>query len=148
MKLGTKKLLSYSTLSVRSILGVLFIFSGIEKIINPSSFSEAIYNYHMLPIYVINLLAITIPWLELVCGLLLLFAKWTRESAAILIGLMIVFTFSVFIAYTRGLDIECGCFGSLNSSKVSIYKLLENIVIIAFTSLIFYYREKSTVDGN
>jgi uncharacterized membrane protein YphA (DoxX/SURF4 family) len=41
----------YLNLILRIILGLIFIFSGVEKISNPVEFAQSIENYRLLPIF-------------------------------------------------------------------------------------------------
>ena len=76
-------------LLVRWVLGGIFAFASIDKILHPQSFAELIYNYQILPGAWINLTALMLPWLELLLGLLLIFGKWLRP-AVILTNLLLV----------------------------------------------------------
>jgi len=114
----------------RLILGFVFIYSGIEKIINPTSFSEAVSNYKLLPDIFINFFAIILPWIELIAGLLLLFGIAVRENSLIINSLLIVFIAAITIGLIRGLNIDCGCFGTSGGTKIGFTKLLENIILL------------------
>lgn len=127
----------YLILLIRIVLAVIFIFSGIEKISNPSGFSEAISNYRLFPLFSVNLIAISLPWIELVVGLLLLVGIKIKENVLIINFLMSFFILIVFIALVRGLDINCGCFGTVNSQKVGIFKIIENIFLLVGGILVY-----------
>ena len=60
---------------LRIILGVLFIFAGATKIGNPAAFADDINNYRMLPYILVSLMAVVLPWIEIIAGLLLVFGK-------------------------------------------------------------------------
>lgn len=115
---------------MRIILSLIFIFAGIEKIVNPAAFSESINNYKLFPSILINYSAITIPWIELITGVLLLFGISVKENAAIITTLLIFFTLAVIISLFRGLNIDCGCFGTALGEKVGLQKIVENILLI------------------
>ena len=146
-----KKILSnqYLLLSFRIILGLIFIYSGTIKVINTSDFSNSIINYRLLPELVINFLAITLPWIELTAGLLLIFGISVKENALIITSLLIVFIIAIIISLFRGLDIDCGCFGTVSGTKLGLTKLLENcillfmgIVLLVFDSIFFILKNK------
>ncbi|HET55350.1 MAG TPA: DoxX family membrane protein [Ignavibacteria bacterium] len=125
-------------------IGLIFVLSGIEKIADPSGFSDAIANYKLMPNFIINFFAISIPWIELVCGILLIFNQNIKENAFIYISLMSIFTIMVLIAVLRGLDIDCGCFGTQNVQAVGITKIIENLALIFLAVYVFIYNDKST----
>lgn len=129
----------YLQLLFRLFLGFIFIFAGIEKISEPSAFSNAIYNYKLLPISLVNFFAITLPWIELTAGLLLMFGVYAKENSLIIAVLLIIFFMAIAISLTRGLNIECGCFGTSNGSKIGLVKLGENLILILISSLLMKF---------
>jgi uncharacterized membrane protein YphA (DoxX/SURF4 family) len=120
----------YLLLLLRLLLGFVFIYAAVAKISDPLSFSKAIYNYKLMPDVFINFLALSISWIELVAGVLLLFGISVKENSAILSGLLLVFIFAIGISVARGLNIDCGCFGTAGGTKVGILKILENIGLL------------------
>jgi len=140
----------YLLLLVRVVLGFVFIYAAVTKISDPEGFSQAIYNYKLLPLFLVNIFAIILPWIELSAGVLLVFGISVKENSAIISGLLIVFILAVLISLFRGLDINCGCFGTVNGSKVGIQKILENIgmlvlgfILIKFDSNFFSLLNKN-----
>jgi uncharacterized membrane protein YphA (DoxX/SURF4 family) len=140
----------YLLLLLRVVLGIIFIYAAIEKITDPLVFSDSINNYKLLPLSLVNIFAITLPWIELSAGLLLLFGVYVKENSAIISALLIVFFVAIAISLVRGLDIDCGCFGTSDGAKVSFIKLGENLVmifmgylLIRFGSDLFSLKEKS-----
>lgn len=127
----------YYILISRYILGTVFIYAGAEKISNPDAFAQAILNYKLFPIWIINITAITLPWIELVTGILLLFGMYIRINSGIIFSLLLLFEFAIIISLFRGLNIDCGCFGG--GTKIGITKLLENFLLILISiSLILF----------
>ena len=53
------------TIRVQLALGVIFVVAALPKIADPPSFAHMIYNYRIVPAPVINLMALTMPWVEL-----------------------------------------------------------------------------------
>ena len=140
-----RKLLSnkYLVLTSRIVLGIVFIFAGAEKIAGPDSFAVAISNYRIFPVFTLNIIAITLPWLEVVAGLLVIFGISIKENSAIIGTLMVAFTVMVFIALLRGLDIDCGCFGTFDAQKVGFQKILENVGLILLSFHVFFFNQNS-----
>ena len=98
------------TLLVRVTLGVVFVYASFYKILEPAEFAKSICYYHMVPGKLINLMALILPWLELIVGLGLIFGFYYRGSV-LLVNLMIVmFIVALASAIDRGLNIKCGCF--------------------------------------
>ena len=127
----------YLTTVFRIILGVVFIYAGIEKISHADLFAVTIQNYQLIPISLTNLISIVLPWLEFYCGLLLLLGYWQHMAAAWAVLLNFVFLIALISAYWRGLNIECGCFGS--DSSVNLTRILEDFLLLAFSLHVFIY---------
>jgi len=126
----------YLLLLFRIIVGFVFIYAGILKISDPAGFSDAINNYKLLPLSFVNFFAITLPWIEVVTGLFLLFGISVKENSFIISLMLVVFIFAIAISLGRGLNIDCGCFGTTSGTKVGITKLVENIVLLIFSLLL------------
>jgi uncharacterized membrane protein YphA (DoxX/SURF4 family) len=115
----------------RVALGVLFVWAGLAKLGDPLSFAEQVHNFRLVPVALENLVAMTLPWIELLAGLALMTRVQARAGAATASILMAAFTLGVAIAFARGLDVECGCFGTADASRVGVLKLLENLGMLA-----------------
>jgi len=120
----------------RVIVGFVFIYAGILKISDPAGFSDAINNYDLLPLSFVNFIAITLPWIEVVSGLFLLFGVSVKENSFIISVMLVVFILAIVISLGRGLNIDCGCFGTSSGTKVGMIKLVENIVLLTFSFLL------------
>ena len=122
-------------LTARIILGGIFIYASIDKIIAPAHFAKIIYGYYLFPEYSINLIAITLPHLEMVCGTALLLGIYPRSAGTILGGLLLLFSVAISINLIRGVEFDCGCFsvdepGYLLSAK---QLLLRDILLFALS---------------
>ena len=96
---------------VAILIGGLFIYAGVVKIVNPIDFARDIDNYKMLPWPASVWLALYLPWLEILCGLALITRILYRGSVFIVTALMSLFIIVSIAAKARGLDVSCGCFG-------------------------------------
>jgi len=110
-------------------LGTFFLYAGGEKLLDPAAFQINIANFQLVPFAIAGALAVFLPWLEIFAGAALILRK--PGAAAILISLMAVFTFSIASAWIRGLNIDCGCFGSSDSPTNYPLALLRNSALIA-----------------
>ena len=127
----------YLLLFTRIVLGFIFIYAGAEKISDPESFAVSISNYRLLPIATINFFAITLPWIELVAGILLIFGIAVKENSSILFSMLLVFTIAIVISLFRGLSIDCGCFGK--GSQIGLLKLVENTLMFIGSFLLMFF---------
>lgn len=96
---------------VAVIIGGLFIYAGIVKLIDPVAFARDIDNYKMLAWQPSVWLALYLPWLEILSGLAIITRVLYRGSIFIVTALMFVFIAASIVAKARGLDVSCGCFG-------------------------------------
>ena len=108
--------------SIRLILAGVFIFASIDKILQPQAFAQTVFDYQVLPGSLINLVALILPWIELLVGGSLLMNLWMSGAASIVAILMSIFVGLIFFNLARGLDISCGCF-STNSDGNPMTKL-------------------------
>ena len=124
---------------LRTILAFVFIYAAILKIAEPGDFSQAIANYKLLPDISINVLGIILPWIEISAGILLLFGVAVKENSLIISGMLIVFIIAIGISLARGLNIDCGCFGTANGDQIGLLKLLQNIGLLVIGILLIIY---------
>jgi putative oxidoreductase len=98
------------------VIGGIFIYAGAIKALDPIGFAGDIDNYQILP-WTIGLgLAFYLPWLEIACGLTLVFRRLYLGGLSILVALVLIFIGSTVTAKIRGLDITCGCFGHVSQN--------------------------------
>jgi len=124
-------------------LGAIFVYASLDKIAHPADFARIIYHYRILgpnesmgPLPA-NLLAVTLPWVELLAGLLLISGAWRREAAAVVSGLLVTFIAAVAWALFQGIDIEnCGCFSVSGEGRGAGIKLLLGDLGMLVASLI------------
>jgi uncharacterized membrane protein YphA (DoxX/SURF4 family) len=96
--------------SSRLGLAAVFIYAGVVKAHDVVAFAGQIANYQILPYAWNYLVAATLPYLELLCGLLLLINRRVRPALLVLWVLNLVFIAALASALIRGFDIDCGCF--------------------------------------
>lgn len=101
---------------VLSAVGVVFLAASVHKLAAPVEFARAVDNYHLLPWYAVNPVAMIMPWTEFICGLLLLMGRFRQPAAGILLLLTGVFILAVGFNLARGLEFDCGCFGGAHTS--------------------------------
>ena len=119
---------------MRTALAAVLAYAGITKLTEAWSFAETIANYHLLPAQANQIAAVVMPWVECLCAILLLCGVWVRPAALVAAGLFGVFAGAVISALWRGLDIECGCFGSGSGSELGMTTLAIDAVCL-FVSL-------------
>ncbi len=104
-------------LGARLYLGAIFLLACPHKILEPSAFALDIATYQILPLGLVNLLAIVLPWVELAAALMLILGFRTRAAALLAMGMLAMFTVAIASAVAKGLDMSCGCFASQGSAE-------------------------------
>jgi putative oxidoreductase len=105
------------TVRVQIALGLFFVVAALPKLVDPPSFAHMIYNYRLVPGAFVNVMALAMPWLELLIGLALVLDIWTRTSASLVGALLLVFIAAISVNLARGNAIECGCFDVSAANK-------------------------------
>lgn len=119
------------------VIGGLFVYAGALKVWDPVGFAGDIQNYHVFP-WVVNLpLAFYLPWLEIICGLALVFRRFYSGALAVLLGLLLVFSAASIGAKARGIDISCGCFGHVSDQLSFAWHMVLDFAILAALAVLW-----------
>lgn len=129
-------------LTIRWILGTVFVAASYYKIVFPENFAKAIYSYELLPDYSINLIAIIFPYMECFSGLCLILGVYQRAAAILINAMVIGFVILLSINLVRGHQFDCGCFSYNGSGTTdSVHSLLiRNVFLLLLGSFVLYYK--------
>ncbi|NMB77122.1 MAG: DoxX family membrane protein [Myxococcales bacterium] len=150
-----KRLLSWRghppiALVARLYLGWVFLYACWHKLLHPGDFALDIATYQILPLSLVNLMAIVLPWLELIAGGLLVIGFRTRAAALCILGMMAMFSVAIAIAVARGQEMSCGCFASqgLKEDPISWLTVLRDLGWTALAAYVLVFdRRPLGVDG-
>src|SRR5437763_6328213 len=106
MRLGTYLTHPWLTIRVQIALGIFFVAAALPKIADPPSFAHMVYNYRIVPGAIINLMALTMPWIELLSGLALILGIWKATTRTIIAALLITFIIAISINLLRSNAID------------------------------------------
>jgi uncharacterized membrane protein YphA (DoxX/SURF4 family) len=126
---------------------VIFIYASYDKAANPLAFAQIIHNYRITPPSLINIAAVTLPWIELLSGMLIIVGFKVRGANLILGSLLVFYTLVLSIAAIRGININCGCF---STSPVVRSNLVADIfrdlffMLFSIHILLFHKSSRST----
>jgi hypothetical protein len=133
----------YLTMFSRLFIGGTYIYASFYKIIEPASFAKSIWQYHLVPGSLINLMALILPWLELLVGLALICGFAYRGAAWWANLLLIVFLVALGSTIARGLDIECGCFKAGEEATGPAWRAFGfDVVALLFALQLLFSRSK------
>jgi uncharacterized membrane protein YphA (DoxX/SURF4 family) len=97
-------------LALRLLLGAFFVYASLDKIWSPAAFAKIVYQWQVVGPVSSNLVAVTLPWIELLAGLLLIAGVSKRESALVVALMLVVFIVAAGSVMARGIDVaNCGC---------------------------------------
>jgi putative oxidoreductase len=101
-----------TALFLRWLLGLVFLVAGFLKLVHPGDFLAELVTYRVpSPEIFLRLVAVSLPWLEILCGGFLLLDLWPESVRPVTTVLCLVFVIMLGQAVVRGLDLSCGCFG-------------------------------------
>ncbi|NIM98521.1 MAG: DoxX family membrane protein [candidate division Zixibacteria bacterium] len=127
----------------RLVLGVTLIYASLDKIANPDQFARIVYNYRILPEFLINVFAVTLPWVELVTGLFLIFGVFIESASLLASFLFVVFIIAISINLLRGIDLNCGCFSTDPGGKREGASLLIRDFIYLYLGMMIFFFHKN-----
>lgn len=124
----------------RLLLGLVFIYASYDKILHPQAFALSVFNYQLLPETTINLIALILPWLELLLGLCLLFGICLPGATVMGTGLLIVFLGALVYNQIRGLNVHCGCFSTeIQEGPAGLGTVLRDLGFLAVSLYLLVY---------
>ncbi len=138
MNIRHSKAIDFGALAARWFLGALFVYTGLEKGLDPVSFLKLVRQYDMVHApFLLNSVAVVLPWFEVFCGALLLAGIAVRGAALTLACVLVPFTALIWhralvlqaarIIPFCAVKFDCGC----GMGEVFICrKLLENAGLI------------------
>jgi len=119
------------------VIGSLMAWAALAKLSDVGAFAQQIHNFRIYPFYDFgeNLAAMVLPWVELMAALSLILAIRPRAGSLVCATLLGVFTVAVVAAVARGLNVECGCFGTATGSRVGLAQNLAMLAVAVLGSL-------------
>ena len=139
----------YLSVALRMYIGILFLYASMEKIPYPAEFAEALASYQIVPYWVLNFVAVYLPWVELTCGLFLIIGLSTRAASSVIAFLLVCFIIGQTVNLIRGIPISCGCFENAGDPinwwdiLLDLGWLLLNVQIFFFDKIFRIYPDLS-----
>jgi uncharacterized membrane protein YphA (DoxX/SURF4 family) len=133
-------------LLLRVYVGGVFIYASMYKINYPGEFAETIASYQLLPYWAINITALVMPWLELVSGVLLILGVRTKSAAALIGGMLILFSLAILVTLLRGIPIGCGCFTSVED-PLGWGTLWRDLIWLGMTLQVYFFPSALQLEG-
>lgn len=133
----------YLQIALRVILGIIFIYASAGKLFRAEDFAKAILRYEFLPIYFVNIMAIVMPWVEFITGILLILGIYKKASSMLASISLVVFLIALTSAFARGLDISCGCFSLEETSTKDdiVYRIIQDIFMLIGAIVVYKFSD-------
>ena len=97
----------------RFLLGGIFVIAGGMKLAHPAAFLSDLLGFGVpFPEMFLRIVAVGLPWLEMLTGAGLLLNVWPETIRPVVALVCLSFVVMLGQAVVRGLDLNCGCFGS------------------------------------
>lgn len=112
------------------LLSAALGLAALGKLVDPAAFQADILAYRLLDYPWAGLVALWLPWWELLLALALLAPPWRRTALAQSLLLLGAFCLLLGLTMWRGIETDCGCFGALLGSSMSI-ALIRNALLIS-----------------
>ncbi len=118
--------------AARVLVGGLFVFSGISKLVLPHGEVMALVKqYEVIPGFLLSPIAAGLPWLELVSGTALCIGFLTTPAAWLIGAQLVAFSLLMAVVLVAQIPIEdCGCFGNLGIRETPLHVLIRDLVLL------------------
>ncbi len=130
------------------LIGAVFVYAGALKVRDPLRFASDISNYALVPWSLGMRLAFYLPWLEIVCGLALIFQRFFAGAIVLTMALIVVFSGATIWARAHGINVACGCFGTASSNLTLTWHLVLNGCILAALILLWWISDQPVATAN
>lgn len=121
-------------------LGGIFLYAAHDKVLDPRPLVTIIWGYRLIPPELTNLIAIYMPWMELLVGLGLITGIGRRAAAGWATILLVFFTTALLINAVRGINVACGCFSTSAQDVQNAWLLaLRDVPMLAAAILLTFY---------
>ena len=132
----------------RLALAAVFLYAGVVKAHDVIAFAGQIANYQLLPYAWNYLVAATLPYLELLCGILLLVNRRVRPALLIVFVLNLIFIAALTSAMVRGFDIDCGCFKpNAEAPTTPLMAILRDLLLMVMILITWVARSHKRFPG-
>jgi putative oxidoreductase len=112
------------------IFGGVFIYAGTMKAWRPMDFLEDVRSFALLPDPYAAILALFLPWVEIFGGIAVITGLGRKGGLLVLNASLVIFLAAILIAWSRGTDIRCGCFGGSGAATSNYVELIVRDVVL------------------
>jgi len=143
-----KKIVSAVSTTLRLVLGAVFVYAGGLKVADPNAFALQVENYRILGHVPSVAMSLYLPYLEILCGLSLIFRTLYAGGLFLTGFLTLAFIAALLSGWMRGLDIACGCFGSGDGRAHYGSALLRDIAMLGIVAFLYQRLRREAVTAS
>jgi uncharacterized membrane protein YphA (DoxX/SURF4 family) len=134
-----RRLVTGLAIVLRLVIGCIFVASSISKLRQPYDFLASVYGYELVGPKLGVIVAIVLPWLELLAGVCLVGGIFVAGALLASIGMCAMFSFVLASALWRGLEISCGCFNPSSTSVIGYWSLIRAATLLLAAAAAYAY---------
>jgi uncharacterized membrane protein YphA (DoxX/SURF4 family) len=134
----------------RIVIGLLFIYSSISKYSDLSQFGDVVLKYNIIEEFFVPYLAILLPGVELIIGLMLVAGFRIKSAGFVSAALMVIFIVAISINFYRGENFDCGCFETSwmgIESTIGWPILVRNIIWFALSVIFIFSEDRFSIEA-
>ncbi len=139
-----RRLVAGLVLVVRLAVGCIFIASSIPKLRQPYDFLASVYSYELVGPELGVIIAMVLPWLELLVGICLVGGIFVTGALLASIGMCAMFSFVLASALWRGLEISCGCFNPSGTGVIGYWTAVRAAALLLAAAAAYAYAVSGT----
>ena len=128
--------------AARLLVGGLFVFSGISKLLLPhGEVTALVKQYQVIPDFLVSPIAAGLPWLELASGAALCIGFLTTPAAWLVGAQLVAFSLLMVVVLAAQIPIEdCGCFGNLGIRETPLHVLIRDLILLGILAAVLVRR--------
>lgn len=119
-------------------LGVVFLFTSIDKLFHYNAFLNALANYVLTPSAIVSYLALPIILAEFWVGIGLLIKWWRKAAALITASLLFIFTLALILNYIYKPGTICGCWFTITLGTATEIHIAQNVVMLGLALTVWW----------
>lgn len=128
----------------RLFIGAIFTYAGFTKLLDPiENFRGAIAQYEVIPYSMVPMIAVILPWIEVIGGVMMITGYAPKVTASVIgslcLGFLLILGSSDTFLSKGGHD--CGCFGEGSLIHFTMYQIFA-VDLLNFVLCIMLFRQK------
>jgi uncharacterized membrane protein YphA (DoxX/SURF4 family) len=111
-------------LALRLAIAAVFLWAARDKLVHPDRFADIVHDYNLLPLALVNVFAVCLPWVETAVAICLLLGIWVPSVALLATGMTVMFMAAISAALAQAHHLNCGCFTTSPEGEGEAWGLL------------------------